>query len=94
MPHGKTTKISPVMSDTYLSDEQMLIDVEMIDTDNVMGFEQSFKSRACIMEGCSGHKPIDTMYENTSVDRVDNPREGSTPAPIDANGMMFPHRRM
>jgi hypothetical protein len=94
MPHGKTTKVAPVMSDTYLSDEMMLVDAEMIDTDNAMGFEGRMRANACMVEGCSGRKPIDTLYENTSMDTVENPREGSTPAPMSVNPMMYPHRRL
>jgi len=88
IPMGHGPKI------TQLSDEHMLIDPEMIDADNVEGFEGRFRANACLTEGCSGSKPIDTMYENTSQDRVENPREGSTPAPMCENDMMFPHRRL
>lgn len=94
MPHGKTTKVAPVMSDTYLSDENMIVDAEMVDTDNMMGFEGRFKSNACMYDGCSGRKPIDTMYENTSQDRVENPRSKTTEPPVDVASMMFPHRRL
>ena len=79
---------------TQLSDEHMLIDPEMIDEDNVQGFEGRFKANASIDEGVSGTKKIDTLYENTSQDYVENPREGSTPAPICENDIMFPHRRL
>lgn len=79
---------------TKLSDEHMLIDPEMIDENNVQTAEQRFKANACIEEGCSGRKSIDTLYENTSVDVVDNPREGSTPAPTCLNSDMYPHRRL
>lgn len=65
---------------------------EMIDVDNVVGFD-GFTSEACMTEGCSGRKAIDTLYENTSQDQVENPREGSTPAPVSVNEFMFPHRR-
>ena len=70
------------------------MDPEMIDTDNLMTAEQRFKSNACIEDGCSGKLSIDTLYENTSVAVVDNPREGSTPAPVCLNGEMYPHRRL
>ena len=79
---------------TVMTDEDLLVSPEMIDTDNLMGFEGRFKSNACIMDGCSGKKPIDTMYENTSVDRVENPREKTTPAPVDVIPGMYPHRRL
>jgi hypothetical protein len=79
---------------TQLSDENMLIDPEMVDADNVMGFNGQFRANASIQDGVSGKKKIDTMYENTSVDYVDNPREGSTSAPMCENDMMFPHRRL
>ena len=79
---------------TQLSDEHMLIDPEMIDEDNVQGFEGRFKSNASAVEGVSGQKSIDTLFENTSQDYVENPREGSTPAPLSENDLMFPHRRL
>jgi hypothetical protein len=82
------------MKATRLTDEDLLVDPEMVDTDNNKSFEQRFRANACIMEGCSGHKRIDTLYENTSVMWVQNPREGSTPTPVSMNGMMFPHRRL
>ena len=70
------------------------MDPEMVDTDNVIGFEQGFKANACIVDGCSGKKPIDTLYENTSQDTVENPREGSTPSPVSVNDFMYPHRSL
>jgi hypothetical protein len=69
----------------------VLISPEMVDSDQE---KAPFLSGASIVEGCSGHKPIDTMFENTSVDYVDNPREGSTPAPVCLTGPMYPHRSL
>jgi hypothetical protein len=79
---------------TKLTNEDLLIDPEMIDTDNLQTAEQQFKANANLKEGVSGRKTIDTMYENTSQAVIDNPREGSTPAPVCLNSGMFPHRRM
>lgn len=79
---------------TLMTDEDLLIHPDMIDADNVMGFEERFKANASIEEGCSGHKPIDTLFENTSQDYIDNPREGSTPAPECLSSGMYPHRRL
>lgn len=80
---------------TTLTDEMLIIDPEMIDDDNMMsGVEAQFKANSSLEEGVSGRKAIDTMYENTSQDYIDNPREGSTPAPTCGNDGMFPHRRM
>lgn len=67
---------------------------EMIDMDNVMGFEGRFKQNACLYDGCSGAQSIDTLYENTSQDRVENPREKTTPAPVDVVPGMYPHRKL
>lgn len=78
---------------TLMTDEDLLVSPEMIDTDNLMGFEGRFNANACMYDGCSGKKSIDTMYENTSVDRVENPREKTTPAPMDVIPGMYPHRR-
>ena len=79
---------------TRLTDEELLVDPEMVDTDNGEGFEGRFRANSCLTDGCSGKKPIDTLFENTSQDRVENPREGSTPAPVSTNDIMFPHRRL
>ena len=87
--HSK--KVSPGVAETLLTSEVLGVDPEMIDTDQGRA---PYLSGASIQEGCSGHKPIDTMYENTSQDVVDNPREGSTPAPVCLNSGMFPHRRL
>lgn len=70
------------------------IDPEMIDEDNLMTVTERFKANASMSDGVSGKLPIDTLYENTSVGVVDNPREGSTPAPVCLNSEMFPHRRL
>ena len=66
----------------------------MVDEDNLMTAEQRFKAGASLSEGVAGRKPIDTLYENTSQDIVDNPREGSTSAPECLNSGMYPHRRL
>ncbi len=79
---------------TKLTDHMLIVDEEMIDTDNLESAEQAFKANANLQEGVSGQKRIDTMYENTSQDVIDNPREGSTPAPVCLNSGMLPHRRM
>lgn len=79
---------------TKLTNEDLLVDPEMIDTDNLESAELRFKANASIKEGVSGRKSIDTLYENTSQDIIDNSREGSTPAPVCLNSGMFPHRRM
>jgi hypothetical protein len=76
---------------TLMSDEDLLISPEMVDTDQD---KEPFLADASITEGCSGHKKIDTLYENTSVDIIDNPREGSTPAPVCLNGPMYPNRSL
>ena len=80
---------------TPMTDEDLLVHPEMVDEDNLqMGVEAQFKANADLQEGVSGRKKIDTMYENTSVDVVDSPREGSTPAPVCLNSGMYPHRRL
>ncbi len=76
---------------TLMSDEDLLISPEMVDEDQ----EKEPLLAACpIEEGCSGIKKIDTMYENTSCDYVDNPREMTTPAPKCLTGPMYPHRNL
>lgn len=79
---------------TLMTNEGFAISPEMVDEDNLQTAEQRFKAGANLKEGVSGRKPIDTLYENTSDDVVDNPREGSTPAPISLNSGMYPHRRL
>lgn len=79
---------------TPMTDEDLLVHPEMIDTDQGQSFESRFKANACLKDGCSGKKSIDTMFENTSQDIVENPREGSTPAPVSKNDFMYPHRRL
>lgn len=79
---------------TKLTDHMLIVDEEMIDTDNLETAERQFKAGSSLDEGVSGRKKIDTMYENTSQDVIDNPREGSTPAPVCLNSGMLPHRRM
>jgi len=76
---------------TLMSDEDLLISPEMVDTDQD---KEPFLMACPVEEGCSGIKKIDTMYENTSQDVIDNPREGSTPAPVCLNGPMYPHRSL
>ena len=81
---------------TLMTDEDLLVHPEMIGTDQAdpPTWEQSFKAEACEYDGCGGRKSIDTMYENTSQDVVENPREKTTPAPVSVNGGMYPHRRL
>ena len=79
---------------TTLTDEMLIVDVEMIDTDNLLSAEARFKANANLQDGVSGQKMIDTMYENTSQDVIDNPKEGSTAAPVCLNSGMYPHRGM
>lgn len=76
---------------TLMTDEDLLVSPEMVDTDQE---KEPFLAACDLHEGCAGKKPIDTMYENTSCDYVDNPREGSTPAPDCLTGPMYPHRSL
>lgn len=76
---------------TYMTNENFIISPEMVDVDQ----EKAPYLEPCdLEEGCSGVKKIDTMFENTSCDYVDNPREGSTPAPDCLTGPMYPHRSL
>jgi hypothetical protein len=75
---------------TLLTNENFVISPEMVDDDQ----SAAFNANADIQEGVSGRKGIDTLYENTSLDLVQNPREGSTPAPVSLNSGMYPHRRL
>jgi hypothetical protein len=81
----------------------------MIDDDNMHGVESQFYDNACIEDGCSGKKPIDTCYENFSQDIVETPRSArkdvpiagkmpdhagvDNPAPVSADLGLYPHRR-
>lgn len=106
---GTSKQRSQLGSPTLLTNEDLAVDVEMIDDDNMHGVESQFHDNACICEGVSGSKPIDTLYENTSEDKIDAPRsarmdvpikgkmpnhEGTdNPAPVCTNEYMYPHRR-
>lgn len=69
------------------------------DYDNMRGgLCEEFRAGADIVDGVSGKKVIDTLYENTSQDMVDNPRSeqyaddfGTPPVPLDLH--RYPHRR-
>ena len=76
---------------TTLGDESLAIHPEMIDTDQG---KQPFLQGASLEEGCSGHRRIDTMFENTSEAYVENPREGSTPSPVCLVRGMYPQRSL
>lgn len=76
---------------TLMSDEDLLISPEMVDTDQE---KEPLLADCPIEEGCAGIKKIDTMFENTSCDYVDNPREMTTPAPVCLTGPMYPHRNL
>lgn len=76
---------------TLMTDEDLLVSPEMVDTDQE---KEPFLAACSIEEGCAGTKKIDTLFENTSCDYVDNPREGSTPAPDCLTGPMYPHRNL
>lgn len=88
--HGSNSH-GPMPQPTLMSDEDLLISPEMVDTDQD---KEPFLAACPIEEGCAGIKKIDTLYENTSVDVIDNPREGSTPAPVCLNGPMYPNRSL
>jgi len=76
---------------TLMTNENLAISPEMIDEDQG---KEPFLAGGSIVEGITGSKPIDTLFENTSCDYVDNPREGSTPAPDCLTGPMYPHRSL
>ena len=65
----------------------------MIDEDNGEGVEGVFFAQAGIEEGVSGRKSIDTLFENTTQEVIDNPRSMTTP-PIGLPDLDdYPHRR-
>jgi hypothetical protein len=74
-----------------MTNENLIISPEMVDEDQE---REPFLAAGSITEGVAGTKTIDTLYENTSCDYVDNPREGSTPAPVCLTGLMYPHRSL
>lgn len=83
-------KMVPGAGKTEMTNENLVIHSEMTDEDSESA---PYLMGASIEEGCSGHRPIDTMYENFAQDYVDNPREGSTESPVCQTGSMYPHRR-
>ncbi len=85
----KSGSHGPYPQPTLMSDEDLLISVEIVDKDQG---KEPLLAACPIEEGCSGIKKIDTQYENFSCDYVDNPREMTTPAPVDLTGPMYPHR--
>lgn len=101
-------KVAAPLSTPY-TDSSFGIASDMIDDDNMHGVESQFYDNACIYDGCSGKKPIDTRFENISQDIVDAPRsarkdvsiagmmpdhEGvDNPAPVPADLYLYPHRR-
>jgi hypothetical protein len=57
------------------TNDNLIIGPNMVDEDNMAdGVEAQFTAQACIEDGCSGQKSIDTLYENFSQDIVDVPR--------------------
>lgn len=76
---------------TLMTNENFIISPEMVDEDQAM---EPYLMPCDIEEGCSGYKAIDTLYENTSCDYVERPREMTTPAPVSLTGPMYPHRRL
>jgi hypothetical protein len=76
---------------TLMTNENLIVSPEMVDEDQE---REPFLAAGSITEGVAGTKKIDTLYENTSCDYVDNPREGSTPAPDCLTGPMYPHRSL
>ncbi len=76
--------------DTLKTNENLLIDVEMIDEDNLdSDMEAEFNSQSSLEDGVSGRKSIYTMYENTSDMEIENPR--STREEISLRGMTPSH---
>lgn len=76
--------------DTLKTNENLLIDVEMIDEDNLdSGMEAEFNSQSSLDEGVSGRKSIYTMYENTSEMEIEIPRSAREDIPL--RGMMPEH---
>ena len=76
---------------TLMTNEDLLISPEMVDEDNG---REPFLAACDLHEGCAGTKKIDTMYENFAQTHVEDPREGSTPAPVCLTGPMYPHRKL
>jgi len=76
---------------TLMTNENFVISPEMIDEDQG---KPPFLSAGSLKSGHSGVKSIDTLYENTSQDLVDNPRAMTTPTPELLDGPMYLHRRL
>jgi hypothetical protein len=80
---------------TLMTNENFVISPEMVDTDQMdAGVEGIFNAGASTEEGISGRKSIDTTFENTSQDWVDNPRSATTEAPECHVGPLYPHRNL
>ena len=102
----KVEMIAPIV--TPYTDEKLGTPDNMIDDDNCCSVEEQFVECASLEEGVSGCKPIDTLYDNTSEDRINAPRsarrdvpiagmtpnhEGvNNPAPIGIGDYEYPHR--
>lgn len=66
----------PVPKMSEYTNDNLIIGPNMVDENNCCddSIEAIFKAEACIEDGCSGQKKIDTLYENYSQDIVDVPR--------------------
>ena len=80
------------MHSSTKTNDNLLIDAEMVDDDNGDGVTAQFRDQSSIDEGVSGRKSIDTSFENTSEVKIENPRSGEY-APVCLNAYMYPHRR-
>lgn len=73
---------------------------DMVDRDSMYpppNLEAAFQQNACMIDGCSGKLPIDTLYDNTVETEVINPRSQQqgppdmVPGP-DVKAWLYPHR--
>jgi len=84
----------PVPKVNKYTNENFVIAPNMIDEDNGQSCCAQFAAGADITEGVSGRKGIDTLFENTSQDIVENPRSASN-EPIGLPDLGdYPHRRL
>ncbi len=78
----------PVPKMSEYTNDNLIIGPNMVDEDNMeSSVEAQFSAMACIEEGCSGLKSIDTLYENFSQDHVDVPRSAIPELAVGRSGV-------
>ncbi len=95
-----TEAVTPQGGFIDYQDDRMGIPGDMIDRDSMFppsNLEAAFHQNACMKDGCSGKLRIDTLYDNTVMTEVINPRsQQQGPANMvvgpDVKAPLYPHR--